>query len=175
MNIAIIQQFRRFLFQQVLESVAVCFAAIPPAQDSGHQNSGGDGSPGGQILFRDLKVAVAEDDELNAFVLSRMLTQSGAKVFLSRNGLELLHLVPHHQPHIIILDHHMELLDGEETLIRLKRQASTRNIPVILITGDTDEEVRKSLDAAGAVAVLGKPVDFRALADVFQTILNRSV
>lgn len=124
-----------------------------------------------QIMFPGLRVAVAEDNDLNAFLLRRMLGQSGCNVVMSHNGLELLQQVQHQRPDIIILDNHMDIMDGEEALIRLKGHPSTRDIPVILTTADVFVDTRRRLEAAGANAIIEKPIDFRALAAVMQSLL----
>ncbi|WP_164714376.1 ATP-binding response regulator [Chitinophaga rhizosphaerae] len=156
------------------EGVSTVFTVTLPLREARAEDLHREEAPKEQIMFPGVKVAVAEDNELNAFLLRRMLSQSGAEVFMSRNGLELIQQVEHHLPDIIILDKHMDIMDGEEALIRLKSHTSTRRIPVILTTGDVFVETRKNLEAAGADAIIEKPIDFRALATVMQQLLDRS-
>ena len=122
----------------------------------------------------EVHVMIAEDNELNAMLLSRLLDQMGCQVTVAHNGLELLELVKKTIPDAIILDYHMEIMDGEETLLHLKDNALLKDIPVIVATGDAFIESREALLAAGADAFIEKPVDHRALLQLLQKQLHRS-
>ncbi len=62
-----------------------------------------------------------------------------------------------HHPDLIILDIMMPGMDGQEIGHQLRRRASTRNIPFILVSGD--RRIAEKAQQAGAAAYLAKPFD----------------
>jgi two-component system, sensor histidine kinase len=126
--------------------------------------------------LRNIRVLVAEDDKLTTYLYSRFLKDMGCSFIIVKNGLELIQLAqekcPDWCPDIIILDGHMPILNGEETIKRLKRLPDLNHIPIIVTTGDIySDTVRKMLDA-GAVDYLKKPIDHVALQRTIMTQLN---
>ncbi|WP_143307452.1 hybrid sensor histidine kinase/response regulator [Chitinophaga vietnamensis] len=117
----------------------------------------------------DIHVVVAEDDEQNAHLLTMFLHRIGCSVSLASNGREVLDEVRKKTPDIIIMDYHMEEMDGISTLNVLKQHPLNRNIPVIVATGDAFSESQQLLLSAGADAIIQKPIHFKAL----QGLLNK--
>lgn len=115
-----------------------------------------------------IRVYIAEDNELNARLLKRLLENTGCEVQIAQNGQELLLQVKKSLPDIIILDYHMEIMDGRETLIHLKCDPELSGIPVIVATGDAFVESRDALIEAGANAFIEKPIDHRVLLELLQ-------
>ncbi|AWO01562.1 hypothetical protein DLD77_07560 [Chitinophaga alhagiae] len=124
--------------------------------------------------LNNIDVFIAEDNELNALLLSRLLKQIGCNVSIAHNGLELLQLVEKDMPDVIILDYHMDVMDGEETLRYLKKDPQLKEIPVIVATGDAFLDSREALEAAGADAFIEKPIDHRRLLQLLQKHLHRN-
>lgn len=127
--------------------------------------------------LRNIRVLVAEDDKLTTYLYSRFLKDMGCSFIIVKNGLELIQFAqekcPDWCPDIIILDGHMPILNGEETIKRLKRLPDLNHIPIIVTTGDIySDTVRRMLDA-GAVDYLKKPIDHVALQRTIMTQLNK--
>lgn len=112
-------------------------------------------------------VLVAEDDKLTAFLFSRFLKDMGCSFTMVKNGQELLEAAirkcPDDCPDIIILDCHMPVLNGEETIRRLKQLPGLSHIPIIVTTGDLYSETMDRMLEAGANTYLKKPIDHLAL------------
>jgi len=88
-------------------------------------------------------LVVDDDPDLREF-LRLMLTSMGFEVISAANGQEALDVLEGHHPDLILLDMKMPVMNGWETLQRLKADASLRETPVIMISGlgDTDAVVR---------------------------------
>lgn len=79
----------------------------------------------------------------------------------AESGEEAVDVVRRQRIDIVLLDMHMHLMTGIETMKELKRMDMTR--PCILITSDTSEEVKRDAREAQAFSVLKKPVPRREL------------
>jgi len=112
-------------------------------------------------------VLAAEDDKLTAFLLSRSLKEMGCSYTMTRNGQELIEVAqkkcPDECPDIIILDCHMPILDGLETIRQLKQSPALMRIPIIITTGDVYSDAVDRMLVAGANSFLKKPIDHQAL------------
>ncbi len=79
------------------------------------------------------------DDEADvAHGLAALLRARGYEVEIARDGLEALARLEHESlPDLVLLDYEMPQLDGEEVLARLRREARTAHLPVLLATAST--------------------------------------
>jgi CheY-like chemotaxis protein len=99
----------------------------------------------------------------------------GHEVFEATNGLEGIDKASTLHPDLIMMDVRLPDVNGDEVTVRLKRNMSTRNIPVIINTGWTtacnvEERIHRAL-IAGAAEILYKPFQLPMLRDVLRTYL----
>ncbi len=118
---------------------------------------------------RGLKVLVAEDDALNAAMLRAILEQLGHQVVHAQNGRRAMDLAKLADFDLVMLDGRMPLMDGPQTARALRAMGGpTGQAPIIAVIGGDAEEASECV-AAGADAVLRKPVTVggvaRAVAD----------
>ncbi|MBC9930553.1 ATP-binding response regulator [Chitinophaga qingshengii] len=111
-------------------------------------------------------ILIVDDEDMNCVLLSRVLEDLGCIVKTASNGLEALNAIEKKLPDLIILDSAMPVLNGEETLNKLKQDNRTKNIPVVIATGDAFAENQAKLIAAGASAIMSKPIVIKDLAKV---------
>lgn len=102
-------------------------------------------------------IAVADDDELNLKAAERILTFNGYRVSAFSSGEELLDFLQQNIPDLILLDVHMEGIDGFETMKRLRAMRTGRNIPVIFLTADNEADTETMALASGAMDFVAKP------------------
>jgi putative two-component system response regulator len=105
------------------------------------------------------RILVAEDDEANAGLLIALLERDGYEVLHAGDGEGALAATTDRLPDLVLLDVMMPKMDGFEVCRRIKSQASTRLIPVILVTGLGDRHARIEGIDAGADEFLSKPFD----------------
>ncbi|MDR3713495.1 MAG: hybrid sensor histidine kinase/response regulator [Puia sp.] len=112
-------------------------------------------------------VLVAEDDKLTSFLFATYLKRMGCSFDIVKNGRELLEKAkekcPDECPDIILLDSHMPVLNGEETIRELKEHPLLRHIPIIITTGDLFSGTVERMMSAGASTYIKKPIDHLAL------------
>jgi CheY-like chemotaxis protein len=79
-------------------------------------------------------VLIIDDDPSVRKVATLRLEREGFRVFVTGDGEEGIKLAKAEQPQVILLDILMPRMDGREVLRRLKADAATHAIPVILLT-----------------------------------------
>jgi putative two-component system response regulator len=104
-------------------------------------------------------VLVVDDDPAIARILMRLLRTEGYAVDVAGDGESACELVAQHAPDIILLDLGLPTIDGFEVCRRLKSNAATRLIPIVLITGLDERDRRIAGIKAGADDFIGKPFD----------------
>ena len=88
------------------------------------------------------------------------------------SGEEALAYVSARNPvDMVLLDYEMPKMTGFEVLMALQTDRSTANIPVVFLTGETNERMRKEMLGRGAKDYLCKPVDSAALHDCVKKYL----
>ena len=102
-------------------------------------------------------ILIADDDERIRLSLSDILLTQRYKVIEARNGKEALEKVKSEPPDVILLDMNMPEMDGIEVIEHLKADSATKFIPVIVVTGENDIDLRLQALKLGADDFLIKP------------------
>lgn len=99
---------------------------------------------------------VVDDERQNRLLLTELF-DGQYRIIQAKNGVQALEKARQHQPDLILLDVLMPEMDGMAVLHELKRDGSTRHIPVIFVTAlDSAADEEKGLDL-GAVDYISKP------------------
>ena len=104
-------------------------------------------------------VLVVDDYEPNLRGLGQLLVNAHYTVLTATNGRDALDIVMRERPDVVLLDVIMPGISGLDVCAELKRNADTRLIPVVLISGERDRQTRLAGLDAGADDFLNKPVD----------------
>ncbi|MCZ7382472.1 MAG: response regulator [Candidatus Methanoperedens sp.] len=106
--------------------------------------------------------------------LKKSLEAGGYIVVEALNGQEALNMVKDEIPDIILLDIMLPGMDGYEVCSRLKNNALTKNIPIIMLTArDNVKEKVKGLET-GADDYVAKPYNLHELKARIKSVLRRS-
>ena len=127
------------------------------------------------IRTGDRVLMVVEDSEPFSRMLVDLARERGFRAVAAATGQEALELASTLKPDAITLDLHLPDMDGWVLLDRLKHGATTRHIPVHILSAYAEE--RRGLDF-GAVAVVQKPIEREGLDAVLseiQTFLEKRV
>jgi DNA-binding response OmpR family regulator len=98
-----------------------------------------------------LKVLLVEDDRFLRKAAEATLRKGGFTVMAAADGEEALNLVRTDIPHLVLLDLIMPKIQGFEVLRRLKEDASTRHVPVIVLSNlGQDSDIQRAMTAGAA-------------------------
>jgi diguanylate cyclase (GGDEF)-like protein len=117
-------------------------------------------------------VVVADDDPEIRELLCEALQEAGFRTLAAADGEQALELALEQQPALIVLDVMMPNLDGYTTLTRLRGHPATRDVPVIVLTGQSHPLYRTLSLGVGAMAHMTKPFVPRQLTDLAQRLLG---
>lgn len=105
-------------------------------------------------------VLYIEDSYLNTVLVERILrARPGVRFTSAPDGRAGLAHAGRIRPDLVLLDLELPDIGGEQVLATLRASAATRNIPVIVISGDDDPVVRHRVLGAGARFLLVKPYE----------------
>ncbi len=100
-------------------------------------------------------ILLIEDGRLVRTILEKNLNRSGYRVFTAADGEHGLRTAQQHHPDLILLDMLLPKLTGLDVLRALKSDDSTRDIPVIVLTGLSKSNAER-LKESGASAFFEK-------------------
>ena len=104
------------------------------------------------------KVLIVDDEPENARVLEAMVTPLSVEIYTASSGSQALEMAAKVSPDVMLLDIMMPGMDGIEVCRRLKKDRSTRNIPVVFVTALTDVQNHAAAVEAGGIGFVTKPV-----------------
>lgn len=117
-------------------------------------------------------IAVVDDEEPIRKALKRLLRSAGLDVETFSSGTEFLDSLPARRPDCVVLDLHMPLVNGFDVQARLA--ATSRPVPVVIITGQDTAETRDHALAGRPVAYLSKPVNDKTLLDAIELAMRNN-
>ena len=108
------------------------------------------------VVEDDVRVLLIEDDVAAAEMYRLRLVADGYSVLIARDGHEGLRMAADESPDFIYLDLRLPGLDGFEVLGRLRADAATMHMPVIILTNYGEPELRERGMKLGALEFLVK-------------------
>ena len=120
-----------------------------------------------------LRLLFADDDPLLREFATENLRAVWCDVSAAADGQEALESIARNVPDILLLDLEMPRVDGFAVLRALRADEATKSLPVIVITGLTDEASIERAFSAGATSFLTKPLNWRLLVQQIRFV-NRS-
>lgn len=113
-------------------------------------------------------ILIADDDQEDRYLLTTAFEEIGRSndIYLVENGLQVFtyldaSIEQTNIPSLIVLDLNMPILNGMETLSRLKAHSLYKDIPVIMFTTSVHEVEKEKCLAIGAADFIKKPARFQ--------------
>ena len=121
-----------------------------------------------------MKVIVADDSMLTRKIVVKYLEPLGYSMIQAANGGEVIEFLQSEQslPDLILMDWNMPVLDGFQVLQMLGKDNRYREIPVIMLTSESDDTNRNQALEAGARGYITKPFTSDDLMQAVNDTLN---
>lgn len=120
-----------------------------------------------------MKILVVDDDKTTRKLLSLYLKGKGYEVVTAENGLDAIEKVGTESVNFILTDMNMPYMDGIEFTKNIKSDPVLKNIPVVMVTTEADEDERESAFKAGVDEYLVKPVNAEQVTEAVIKILKK--
>lgn len=117
------------------------------------------------------QVLVVDDDQDIRELLAQYLTKNNFDVITAGDGIEMDRLLESHQPDLIILD---IMLPGDDGFTLCQRIRQSSNVPIIMLTANSDEMDRVLGLEIGADDYIAKPFSPRELLARIKALLRRT-
>ena len=128
---------------------------------------------------RPLNLLLVEDNDDHAYVIERSLSRlpAIASIFRTADGPEALSLLlgqdqppDWEQPDLILLDLNLPKVSGHDVLHRIKDDAQTQGIPVVILTTSDAEADRARAMVSHANSYVVKPIDLQCFQQVLRDL-----
>lgn len=118
------------------------------------------------------RILIAEDNAVNRELLRELLETHGHIVTEACNGEEALRLLDDSRPDILLLDLGMPVLDGYQTIRRIREKPSLAGLPVLAVTAYAMQGDKERILSCGFDGYLSKPIDPKLLYQELNRLLS---
>lgn len=121
------------------------------------------------------KILIVDDSELVLVMARDALEESGFEVFTCTNGIEAnSYIFSPHKPDLIILDVMLPMLDGNKKAKLLKEKDFSKDIPIVLLSSKSEEELQRLVVEAGVDGYIRKPFTNASFVASVKRFLDRT-
>ncbi len=120
-----------------------------------------------ESILSDLKILIAEDDEISFIYLNRMLSKYNIKLFRAYNGEEAIQICMEHPDiSLVLMDIKMPIMDGLEATRQILKKKS--DIPIVALTAFALSDDREKALECGCIDYLSKPAKKETLLETIK-------
>lgn len=106
-----------------------------------------------------MTILTVDDSRTMRDMLKMALLQAGFRVTQAEDGLHGLEVLKQETPHVIVTDINMPKLDGFGFIEAVRREELYRDIPILVLTTESDDEKKMRARRAGATGWIVKPFE----------------
>jgi len=122
-----------------------------------------------------MRVLIVEDSDSICRMIEALVSARGFEVRSAGTGARGVEEALAYKPHVVLLDINLPgSFDGLEVCAKLRADAVTKDIPVIIISAQNDDEVKRRAASVGANAFYEKPFSPLALLKEIEALARRS-
>lgn len=120
------------------------------------------------------RILIVDDERHIVEFLVMSLRQNHYESLIAYDGYEAIAVARSERPDLILLDSMLPGIDGAETCAVLKKDLTTRDIPIIFLTAKSEEDDKVTGLGLGADDYITKPFSLRELFARIEAVLRRS-
>ena len=121
-------------------------------------------------MSKKLRVLLVDDEDDFRQLMEFWLESRGYQAIPAQNGMEALSMIGEKTPDIVLLDIRMPVLDGIETLKRIRKNDKT--LPVILISAYVNDPKAKDVLSYGVSGIFYKGKNFEEVLPLLESALR---
>jgi len=126
-----------------------------------------------QVLARDQRILLAEDNEVNQKVARASLEKLGYEVQVVCNGMDAIAAWESGRFHLILMDCQMPVMDGYQAARAIRdREGGACHVPIIALTADVMQDAETNCRLAGMDDYLTKPLNRAQLGQALERFLG---
>jgi len=119
-----------------------------------------------------LKVLLAEDSLVTQMLITNILEEVGVEVLMAKSGVEAVQIAQNNSIDLVLMDINMPEMNGIEAAIEIKKINNCIDVPIIGLSGETNERRLMEFKEAGIGKNINKPVSPNDLLDVIVETIN---
>lgn len=146
-----------FFFEIVFEKTKKLFVPAPQKENAV------------LLPFSKIKLLMAEDNDVNALVLGKIIKKWGIDYDRVNNGKEAVDAVKNENYDCVLMDIQMPVMDGFEATKLIK---SISNVPVLALSAAAKQDLIEKIDQSGFTGYVSKPIDASELLKKIKEALN---
>jgi DNA-binding response OmpR family regulator len=105
-----------------------------------------------------MRVLIVEDSDSICRMMEALISARGYSVRSASNGARGIEEALSFKPNVVLLDINLPgSYDGIQVCEKLRADETTREVPIIMVSAMTDDEIKRRASAAGATAYYEKP------------------
>jgi two-component system cell cycle response regulator DivK len=122
--------------------------------------------------MKDNTILIVEDDETNMCLIRSVLALGKCQILEAENAEKGIQLARKHQPNLILMDIRLPYMNGLEATRFIKTDSDLKDIPIVALTGYSNEEDEYEAIKAGCAAFIAKPIDIRTFRKTIAMVLS---
>jgi two-component system, cell cycle response regulator DivK len=120
------------------------------------------------------RILIIEDNMDNHELIRFFLERDGYDTFLAMTGPEGLHAAIKQLPDLVLVDLALPIMDGWDVTRKIRENEKTTRLPIVAVTARTMPIDRMRAIEAGCDEYIAKPIDFVALLNVVNRLMERA-
>ena len=117
------------------------------------------------------KILIVDDEKMNLIALTHFFKPQ-YEIIVATNGSSGLESAKKQMPDLILLDVIMPEMDGFDVLAKLKESETTKNIPVVFLSGLDNSGYEEKGLSLGAAGYITKPFDKSIIIEKTEALLQ---
>ena len=119
------------------------------------------------------KILVVDDEPDIRRIVSFLLKNWGFEVMTAENGIEGLNIIENEKPDLVLLDVSMPKMNGFQTLEQIRNKPEFKNLPIIMLTANSDTDIIDTAVSYGIHDYITKPFEPYELQERIDTVMSK--
>ena len=122
--------------------------------------------------IRGFNVLVVDDQQTSRLMIRTVLENLGVEhISEAENGREAISLLDEQTYDLVVTDYHMPEMDGEELTRFIREESHQSEVPILMVTSETNESRLAAIEQSGVSSLCNKPFEPAVVRDLLERVL----